>query len=152
MLLLFVVSKLTMRKKIRDVVKRGALFQRLRIFDCETYFAIISEEKEFGEHWGESIRIEITAKRLEQLANDILNYLDRKVKWGEWKPSMSDLEVRLRQTSPKYGIETWFIDWIRHAVTMKDKDDIKQARLIYEWLRGNEKWLYEVDINDKEEA
>lgn len=143
------VNTLSVRKKIRDIIKRGTPFQRVSIFDCDTYFALTCEEKKFGEYYGETIRVEITAKRLKQLADDILNYLDKKAKWDEWKPTMNDLEVRLRQDRPDFGLEQWFIDWLRHAVTMKNKSDIKQARRIYEWVKSNEAWLYEVDIDEE---
>lgn len=122
--------------KIRDIVKRGADFKRFRIVDCKTYFALISEEKAFLRTYFETIRIEITTKRLEQLANDILNYLNKKAKWEAWKPTMEEFAVRLDQIRPKWGIESWFLNWIRSP---KNKEE---GRRIYEWLHSNREWLY----------
>lgn len=91
----------------------------------------------------DQLRVETSAKRLIQLANDILKYFDKKAKWKAWKPTFEDLERRLNEEKPKCGIEIWFIDWVRFVKTIKDKDGIKQARQIYEWLKSNESWLYE---------
>jgi len=100
------------------------------------------ESKSWLEKFGEQLRVETSSKRLIQLANEILNYFNKKVKWEEWKPTMHELERRIREIRPKWGIENWFLDWVRTAITLNEKDDVKQARRIYEWLKSNEEWLY----------
>jgi len=133
--------------KIRDIIQKNNLgdLYRFAIIDLKDgRFILQTISKKWEETWRESLRVETSARRLEQLANEILNYLDKKVKWQEWKPTMNELEQRLKEISnPDFAIEHWFIDWIRTAVILKRKSDVKQARRIYEWLKYNENWLYE---------
>jgi len=130
--------------KIHDITKKDAGdFYRFKVIDIKNgHFDLLMEEKPWTEKWGTTIRIETSAKRLEQLANEILNYLNKKVKWEEWKPTVEDFAQRLEEIRPECGVELWFIDWVRNAVTLGKEADIAQARRIYEWLRSNEKWLY----------
>jgi len=124
--------------KIRDIVKReDGDFYRFRIWDCgEGKFSLTMEEKPFVEKWGTSISITVEARRLQQLANEILNYLRRKVQWEEWTPTMEELAQRLEEIRPQWGVEMWFIDWVRFP------GHKAEARKIYEWLKSNENWLY----------
>lgn len=129
--------------KIRDITQNVGDFLRFHIHDCnEGKYALIATRKPFGQEYSESIYITVQAKRLEQLANDILTYLKKEAHLKQWKPTMQELEVKLEQLYPQSGVEMWFIDWVRMAVTMKRKDDVLQAKRIYEWLKSNEAWLY----------
>ena len=130
--------------KIRDITQKyGADFIRLRVIDLrDKRFALQIEKQLWTEKFGERLRIETSTKRLEELANEILNYLNKKVKWEEWKPTMDDLEQRLEEVCPEWGIENWFIDMIRTAVALENKSKIRQVRRIYEWIKSNEVWLY----------
>jgi len=132
-----------MKTTIRDIIQRKAGdFYRFSINDYKNgRLSLIIDSREWLQR-PEQLRVETSAKRLIQLANEILNYLNKKVKWEEWKPTMQELERRLEETYPNWGIERWFLDWVRNAVTLRREDDVKQARRIYEWLKGNEDWLY----------
>ena len=54
---------------------------------------------------------------------------------------MYDLEIKLKEQSPKHGVEFWFIDWVRHPFG----ENKIQAQRIYEWLHSNKEWLYKTD-------
>lgn len=154
--------------RIQDIVKRNGDFLRFHIHDCsQGTFALIMEEKPWTEKWGTTIRIEVQAKRLQQLADEILNYFNRKAKLQEWKPTIDEIVTKVQdiyttsglryykslidalidtaenqQSEHKYTVDEWFINWIREAVTLKREGQIKEAQRIYEWLKSNENWLY----------
>jgi len=129
---------------IRDIIKRNGDFLRFSICDYrDGRFALIMEEKPWTEKWGESIRIEIKAKRLAELANDILSYLKKEAQLKEWKPTMAEFQWQIEQIHGKgHAVEFWFIDWVRTCKTKRDKEAVDQIKRIYEWLKSNEAWLY----------
>jgi len=129
--------------KIRDIIKRDALnFLRFHIHDYKGGFALIMSKKPY-QSYEEVIRLETSSKRLIQLANDVLTYFDQKAKIKEWKPTNEEyiwaLERKFGKGNDMY---LFVIDWVRQVVNIKDKEGIEQARQIYEWLKGNEDWLY----------
>lgn len=122
---------------IRDIIQRDGDFYRFQIWDCgQNRFVLMMTKQQLTEKYGETIRLETSAKRLQQLANEILNYLKRKVQWKKWKPTMEEFAQRLEEIRPQWGVETWFTDWVRFP------GHKAEARRIYEWLKSNEKWLY----------
>ena len=115
----------------------------LLIVEClDGKYALISRETPFTERWGETIRIEINAKRLVKLGQDILDHFDKKTKFAEWTPNIDDFKIKLNEVWGQDAFSTWLIDWIRGAYTMKQEREVKQARLFYEWLKSNERILY----------
>jgi len=154
--------------KIRDIIKKDGDFLRFHIHDCgEGKFSLMMEEIPWTEKFGKTIRIEIQSRRLQQLANEILNHLNRKAKLQKWKPTiweiiskvqeivstsginywstlMDAVTVKTDELQPSYksAVERWFINWVRRVHTMKDKQQVAEARRIYEWLQSNKEWLY----------
>jgi len=129
--------------KIRDIVNRDlGNFYRFRIHNYKDKFTLTMERKLFGEKWGERIAMATSANRLTQLANDILTFLNQKAKIKDWKPTNEEYECALERKYGKGGMNFFVIDWVRKVVALKDDDGIKQARLMYEWLKSNEEWLY----------
>lgn len=84
--------------------------------------------------WQKSAQVNfpVMAKRLVQLANDILNHFKKEAKWKEWKPTMEELEIRLEE-SYKGRMYGWITNWIRHP---KNKKYMKE---LYEWLKEAER-------------
>ena len=99
------------------------------------------------------MRIRAVLKELNITRADVIDYCKKKyphifhkevfVKLKEWKPTMQEFERKLESL---YGVEIWFLDWVRTVVNMKNKKEILEARHIYEWLKSNENWLYELKI------
>lgn len=133
-------------RKIRDITQKDMDFTRFHVHECEKdCFALIMSRKKFGATWVEAIRLNTSAKRLIQLANDILTFFNRKAKIKEWKPTLDELKAKVGERYGKgHGMETWFIDWVRYCRLFPElkKDELKQIIQIYEWLKGNEDWLY----------
>ena len=129
--------------KIRDIIqKKAGRFLRFRVHDCQHgKFALISEQRDILERFGETVRLDIPSKRLEQLANEILNYLGKKAKLREWNPTNEEYEAALERKYGKGGMNFFVIDWVRKVVNSEDKEGIRQARAMYSWLKGEEAWL-----------
>jgi hypothetical protein len=132
--------------KIRDITQKNAgNFCRFSIGYNNGKFFIHAEEKEWTDTFGRSISIgNIQPKRIAQLANEILTFLGQEAKIQEWKPTMTEFQWMIEKTHGKgSAIEFWFIDWLRKVVSMHDKEGIEQAVRAYEWIKGNEQWLYQ---------
>lgn len=154
---------------IREIrTHRGADYYTFTVHDCgNNIFALIMEETPWNERWGKVIRIEIKSRRLQQLANEILNYLNRKAKLQKWKPTIDEIISKVQeivstsginywsrlmdavsakrdelQPAYKSAVETWFVDWVRKVHTLRDEQQVAEARRIYEWLHSNREWLY----------
>lgn len=129
-------------KTIRDIIKKDEYYRKFHIHDCRDHFALIMSEKHFISKYPETMRIDISSKRLIQLANDILTHCDQKAKIKEWKPSNEEFESALERKYGNCAMDHFIINWIRKVVSLNDEDKIKQARQVYEWLKSNEDWLY----------
>jgi len=154
---------------IREIrTHRGADYLTFTVHDCgEGTFALIMEEIPWTGKFVRTIRIEIQSRRLQQLATEILNHLNRKAKLQKWKPTigeivskvheivstsginywstlMDEVTAKTDELQPAYksAVETWFINWVRRVHTMKDKQQVAEAHRIYEWLHSNKEWLY----------
>jgi len=131
---------------IRDIIERRAGdFLRFSIGESQGKFFLNMEEKEMQDKYPMThLSIVTSAKRLEQLANDILSYLKKEAKLAEWKPTMQEFEAKLREVMGEHGIEFWFIDWVRSVKCFEEirKTEMEQIKRIYEWLHGNREWLY----------
>jgi len=121
-----------MKTKIREIRQQQPDgYARLMIGHYEKRFFIVTDFKPaFETYRSKSIRFEVTTKRIQQLANDILNHIDKKMKWEKWEPTMEELERRLDERYHGDGIYMWFIDWVRFP---KNK---KAGKRIYEWMKG----------------
>lgn len=130
--------------KIRDITQRDGLnFIRFSVLEYDGKIALIISKKSFREEYGEQLRVETSPKRAQQLANEILSYLNKEAKIKEWTPTMADFETKLRErwNEKQHHVELWFIDWVRFP----EKNRKIQARKIYEWLHINKDWLYRDD-------
>lgn len=129
---------------IRDITaKKGLTFQRLRFtITADKRATVYMEEREFDERYGTTIVIATKAERLGQLARDILKALGLRAQYEKWKPTLADLEYRLDQTDQFNGLNFWFVDMLRTAVTMNNEVKVAQIKSIYEWIKSNEDWLY----------
>jgi len=154
---------------IREIrTHQGSDYLTFRVHDCgKGTFALIMEETPWTERFGNTIRIEIQSRRLQQLANEILNYLNCKAKLQKWQPTIEEIISKVQeivstsginywsrlmdevtakrdvlQPSYKSAVETWFIEWVRKVHTFKDEQQVAEARRIYEWLHANREWLY----------
>lgn len=115
-------------REIRNNVPEGR--RNLVIYKLDKGFALIAHFKDsFNRLNNHSIRLEVSTKRLQQLANDILNYMGKQVKWEEWKPTMEELERRLNETYHGDGVYMWFIDWVRLPWNKK------AGKRIFEWMK-----------------
>lgn len=132
--------------KIRDIVQKNAgNFKRFSIGEYEGRFFLVMEEKEMRDKYPlNRLHMETTPKRLEQLSNEILSYLKKEAKFAEWKPTMQEFEMKLREIMGEHGIEFWIIDWVRTVKTFENirKNEMEQIKRIYEWLHSNREWLY----------
>lgn len=134
--------------KIRDITQKTiGDFYRFSIGEDreKKKFYLIIEKKDWHDRLNnESLSIETTPKRLEQLANEVLSYLKKDAQLAEWKPTMQEFETKLREVMGEYGIEFWLIDWVRTVKCFETirKSEMEQIKRIYEWLHGNREWLY----------
>ena len=134
--------------KIRDITQKDVGdFYRFCIGEDSKRkkFYLIIEKKDWHDRFNnESLSVETSAKRLEQLANDILSYLKKEARFTEWTPTMQEFEAKLREVMGEHGIEFWFIDWVRTVKCFEEirKTEMEQIKRIYEWLHGNREWLY----------
>jgi len=132
--------------RIHDITeKRTGDFYRFSIGESQGKFYLIIEKKDWHDRLdNESLSIQTTPKRLEQLANEILSHLKKEARIVEWKPTMQEFEAKLREVMGEHGIEFWFIDWVRVVKTFESirKDEMEQIKRIYKWLHGNREWLY----------
>jgi hypothetical protein len=123
----------------------GLVSQKFLIVELpNNKYALVSEEIPFTERHEEIIRIEIESKRLVKLAKDILDHFDKKTKFEEWTPTIGDFEAKLKDVWGQEGFSTWLVDWIRAAKSMGRENEVRQAIRFYEWLKSNEKWLYDI--------
>lgn len=130
--------------KIRDITQKdGGDFIRFSILKYrDERFALIIDKHTWLDNRREQLRIETSPKRVAELANEILSYLDKKAKIKLWKPTMDDLVSKLREKwRDEIYMQMWFIDWVRFP----EKNRKIQARKIYEWLHMNKDWLYRDD-------
>jgi len=132
--------------RIHDITeKRNGDFYRFTIGESQGKFFLNMEEKEMRDKYPMThLSIVTSAKRLEQLANEILSYLKKEARFVEWTPTMQEFEAKLREVMGEHGIEFWFIDWVRTVKCFEEirKTEMEQIKRIYEWLHANREWLY----------
>lgn len=130
-----------MHHEIKDITEKGMDFKRLRIVINDKGHINMSSTP-FGRDYGENISIECTPERLKQLALDILTNLGIQAQIKEWKPTFEELEAQIDKRSDTNGLDFWFIDMLRSSYTINNEKKMKQIYSIYEWMKGNEDWLY----------
>jgi len=129
--------------KIRDIINKNAEdFTRFCIGGSQGKFWLSIHRKElFRTNW-ESLSIQTSAKRLVELANEILSYFKKEARLTEWKPTMQEFEQKIKEVMGEHAVEFWIIDWVRKVKAVGTKSERKQAIRIYEWLHSNRDWLY----------
>jgi len=118
-------------REIKEIRKNAPDGQyRFVIIKTDEGYHISAYFKSNSITWRSSAQVNfsVTAKRLIQLANEILNHFKKEAKWKEWKPTMEELERRLEECyeGKMYG---WITDWLRQP---KNK---KYEKRLYEWLK-----------------
>jgi len=91
------------------------------------------------------VNFEVKNSRVIQLAQDILNAFHRQAKLKQFEPTLEEMAKKLKD---QFGLEGYVINLIRFEAALKRKED---ARRIYEWLKGNEDWLYDRGEFEKNE-
>lgn len=117
--------------KIREIRQKEPDGQnRLRFIFHNGKFIIVADFRDSWDRFNtKQIRFEVTPRRIKQLADDILNALNKKAKMEEWKPTFYEFEKKLEERYHDEGVYMWIIDWARFP---KNK---KEAKKIYEWLQ-----------------
>ena len=125
-----------MRNEIREIRKNddGGQYQ-FNVFimnkkECGLSMKFLDP---FNQYKNKYIDIKIPNKRLIQLANDILNYFHKEAEFEKFEPTIADFEKKL---GDQFRVECYVIDLIRSPF------QIETTKKIYEWLKGNEDWIY----------
>jgi hypothetical protein len=96
-------------------------------------------EDPHNDYDSQTIIFEISQQRAIKLAEEILSYYDRKHQEDIFKPDWNDIEKALIE---RYGICNWMTDFAR-KLDRTSPEQIKDFIRGYQWLKDNEKWLYE---------
>ena len=137
------------RVGISDVCQKDfPYFNRLTLVAGQDgkFYLIAFKQHQIDNLDREQIRFKLTETRLLKLAKEICEYFNRQIKLKEWTPSFDDWQVKMEERYSKgHALYMWFIDHVRDVVNMKQahKEEYGEVVRIYEWLKGNEKWLYE---------
>jgi hypothetical protein len=137
------------RLGISDIIQNDfPYFNRLTLVAGQDgkFYLIALKQHKIDNLDSEQIRFEVSRDRLVKFANEILTFLNARQKFEEWKPTMADFEAKLKESwSSDHAIENWLCDYARMLVTFKDCREKEYEAFIraYEWLKGNEDWLYE---------
>jgi len=118
-------------REIKEIRKNEPEGQyRFRIIKTDEGYRISAYFKPNSITWHKSAQVNfpVMAKRLIQLANEILNHFKREAEWKEWKPTMQELEMRLEECY-EGKMYDWITGWLRHP---KNK---KYEKQLYEWLK-----------------
>jgi len=79
------------------------------------------------------VNFEVGREQLVTFANRVLNAVNAKRKYEEWKPTLHDLEKKIEEQYGKKGVYEWLQGWLRFP------DNKKIAKELYEWLQEAER-------------
>lgn len=100
---------------------------------------VACDEDKHNEYDSKQIVLTISHQRAIKLANEILSFYDRKHQEDTFKLDWNDIEKALIE---RYGISNWIIDFAR-KLSITSPKEVQSFIEGYEWLKSNEKWLYE---------